>query len=360
LIRIDRRLSLFLAAIGLVFCISCSEEEAGQGAKAQAAADAVRKESERGPVKVTLELAPREPRLSDDIEFTFSIEAEEGVEVALPVFGDGLGDFIIRGFREPLVEKKGKRRTLRRIYDLEPVRTGEHLIYPMLVPFVDSRADGDGKELVVETEGISIAVQSVIEESLPTLEGLGEPEAPRPIPAEPFDRSWLLLGLVALPLAAAVLFLYRRKRQLIGEAPRPLTPQERARQELEELAGAGFLERSAFQDFYRELTGIVRRFIEQTTGIRAPELTTEEFLREIGLEDPFDADEQGRLQAFLEAADLVKFAAMRPGRNEIEDSFRKAGAFIGLDGEANGVGVPALVEAAFAGLSRAGEEEVPA
>lgn len=358
MIRPGRMTCCSLLAALLALCLSCSDKEQEPGENEAAEADVARVDAEHGPVKVILEVAPREPRLSDNPVFTLSIEAEDGVDVELPAFGDSLGDFIIRGFRDPLVEKRNGRRLLRRIYELEPVRTGEHLIYPMVIPFVDSRPGQGGKERMVETEGLTIDVKSVLGEAVPALAGLNEPEAPRQIPSEPFDPLWLLLGLVVVP-AGAVFFILRRRRKTSGEKTRVLTPEEQARLDLERLAEAGYLEREAFQDFYRELTGIVRRFIERTTAIRAPELTTEEFLSEIGRQGPFNAAEQDRLQAFLEAADLVKFAALRPGRREIEASFSKAGAFIGLGEKGDDSSVPELPCQAAAD-SPLSQEEAPA
>jgi hypothetical protein len=45
--------------------------------------------------------------------------------------------------------------------------------------------------------------------------------------------------------------------------------------------------RGAFKEFYLRLTGIVRQYIEGTTGIRAPEQTTEEFLRDVRSSNTF-------------------------------------------------------------------------
>ena len=82
--------------------------------------------------------------------------------------------------------------------------------------------------------------------------------------------------------------------------------------------------------FYVELTAVVRRYIERTTGIRAPEQTTEEFLREISQANTFNRDTNERLRNFLESADLVKFAAFRPRHEDVEESFSRAKIFIGL------------------------------
>jgi hypothetical protein len=103
--------------------------------------------------------------------------------------------------------------------------------------------------------------------------------------------------------------------------------------ELDKLAQSGLAETDVKQ-FYVELTGIVRRYIEQTTAIRAPEQTTEEFLREISRKNTFDYEVNQRLQDFLESADLVKFAAHRPRREDVDESLSRARAFIKLKPQA--------------------------
>jgi hypothetical protein len=111
-----------------------------------------------------------------------------------------------------------------------------------------------------------------------------------------------------------------------------LTPQEIAFLEFKKLLESGWIDID-IKLFYTELTGIVRRFIEGTTGIRAPEQTTEEFLWEIKDSQDFAQEDRTKLKAFLESADLVKFAAFKPGKAEIEESFQRAKVFVGLERE---------------------------
>ena len=81
------------------------------------------------------------------------------------------------------------------------------------------------------------------------------------------------------------------------------------------------------------MSGIVRRFIENASGVRAPEQTTEEFLREIsGTAELFDDLAQQRLKRFLESADLVKFAAFQPAENDVADAYRRAERFVDAQG----------------------------
>jgi len=326
------REKLSIAALMLAAALlgpSCSDERAATGAVTEQ--DAALTEVERGPVKVTVSVVPREPRLSDNPTLTLTVEAEEGVEVEMPPFGQSIGDFLIRGFSRPLPQTRGSRRVTSQVYELEPVRTGEHLIHPITVRFVDGRLSGDGEEHFAETEGLTVTVRSVLGEEVPSLADLKPPQPPMDLPPERFDPLWLL---AAVPVAALAAFiLWRRTRRRTEAAAPRLLPRELAYLELKDLLAAGFLERGELGLYFTALTGIVRRFIERTTGIRAPEQTTEEFLREVGRLDAFSGDERVRLKDFLEAADLVKFAALRPSGDEIEASFDRAKVFLGLNGD---------------------------
>ncbi len=320
-------------AAALLLCPGCGSDETAQ--TASDAADTARTERVLGPVKVVVEVDPREPRLSDNPTLTLTVEAEEGVDVTMPPFGSSLADFVIRNYRKPLPEMRGRHRVIRQIYELEPVRTGEHLIHPITVPFVDNRPNGDGKEHVAETEGLTIVIQSVLGEEIPSLAELKPAEAPKALPEEPFNPLGLLWALPVVVVPILFVWLRRRRSRSEKKAPR-LTPRELAWLELKDLLAAGYLEREEFNFYYRDLTAVVCRYIERTTGVRAYEQTTQEFLHEVSNQDTFPADERERLRSFLEAADLVKFAALRPGKTEIESSFNRAKDFLGLEVSGSG------------------------
>lgn len=123
--------------------------------------------------------------------------------------------------------------------------------------------------------------------------------------------SWKLAGWIALALAAVaalgfalwrlVAYLARRVRE------HRMSPIERAWAELDRLLRKGLPGRGRYKDFYVELTMVVRRYVQRKYGIRAPHLTTEEFLAQ------FRDDGGGRrdeLAKFLESADMVKFAGV--------------------------------------------------
>jgi hypothetical protein len=88
--------------------------------------------------------------------------------------------------------------------------------------------------------------------------------------------------------------------------------------------------RGLFKEFYLRLTGIVRQYIEDTTGLRAPEQTTEEFLRDIRSRDAFPPERSVRLAEFLESADMVKYAGQQPHVDQINEAIARAHEFVDM------------------------------
>ncbi len=276
---------------------------------------------------MTAEVRPARPRLSDEPMLTLTIDAEEGVTVEKPLFGTSLGKFAICGLREPLPKTDNGRVIIQQIYALEPTETGRLRIDPIPVAFTDRRSKGDGREYTIETEPLSIEVTSIVGDKTPKLSDLRGPAAP--IALASGVPGWLGIALLVVFVAAA-LVVWRKRcgRQEKAVDAVVLTPDELANMELDKLVASG-LAATDVKQFYVALTSIVRRYIERTTGIRAPEQTTEEFLREIGKKQSFKQDVSMKLRYFLESADLVKFATHQPLSDDIDESVRRARLFIG-------------------------------
>jgi hypothetical protein len=309
-------------------CAQVSDEPAG--ATRAENGKAARSEVELGPVRVAVEVDPAKARLSDEPVLTLTIDYRQGVTVRKPPFGEALGDFIIRDFREPLPRIQGDREILEQVYTLEPTRTGKLPIDPIRVTFTDTRPDGDGEEHAVETEGLTIEVASVIKSEAPSLDALRPFAGPVAFPEPGGWGTMWRIALVPLIVAVGIIAWYLWKRSRKMQEEKQLSPGELAYLELQQIIEKELAEREV-KLFYVELTGVVRRYIERTRGVHAPEQTTEEFLREISAKGTFPADESQRLKWFLESADLVKFAAHEPRKEDIEESFRRAKIFIGLE-----------------------------
>ena len=80
--------------------------------------------------------------------------------------------------------------------------------------------------------------------------------------------------------------------------------------------------------WFVELSAIVRSYLERRYVIRAPELTTEEFLLEASRARELTAAHRAQLSAFLERCDRVKYAGYRPDSAESLATLEAARAFV--------------------------------
>ncbi|HEY3319500.1 MAG TPA: hypothetical protein VGP72_03380 [Planctomycetota bacterium] len=323
-----RPCSLFII-VALVAFVGCKQPTAVP--QKDAAANYIEKIAEKGPVKMTVRISPKQPRLSDMLEMDVSVQAQEGVEVTPPPFGKAMGDFLIRDYVPTRPKAGEKLQTWNFHYQLEPVQAKKHLIRSIPVKFSDKRPNSEtkGEPILLETEPIEIEVTSELGDKTPSLADLSPMQTPRALPPAPI-WYWLAgAGVLAAVVAGSVLLTRKLKRQR-QEAVAPPTPEEIAHEALRRLIAANLHGRGLFKEFYVELTGIVRRYIEGTTGLRAPEQTTEEFLRDMRQRKVFPQERSRQLADFLEAADLVKYAAQEPGSRQVEESIARAQEFVGL------------------------------
>jgi len=137
----------------------------------------------------------------------------------------------------------------------------------------------------------------------------------------------LLLALAAV--VAAVWWAVRKILQKIKE--HRMSPIERAMLELDRLLKKGLPGRGRYKDFYVELTMVVRRYIQRRHAVRAPNLTTDEFLRAAAENPAFSREALAELKHFLESADMVKFAGVEATPEMADDATDKAKDYLTTD-----------------------------
>ncbi len=143
------------------------------------------------------------------------------------------------------------------------------------------------------------------------------------------DRSrWILpavLALIALLALLMGLFMRGRKGALPARpiAP-PIPPHDVALAALKALRERGYAESGQIALFYTELSQIVRTYIEARFGLKAPEQTTEEFIREATSSRLLSLDHQLLVSEFLEQCDLVKFARHQPSLQDMSAALAAA------------------------------------
>ena len=146
--------------------------------------------------------------------------------------------------------------------------------------------------------------------------------------------SWSLVGLFAGALAGVVAIAYalllgiryvsRRVKEHL------MSPIERAWVELDRLLKKGLPGRGRYKDFYVELTMVVRRYVQRKYGIRAPHMTTDEFLRECGGDGGKVCGTEA-LKKFLESADMVKFAGVEATPEMADEATDSARGYLKSD-----------------------------
>jgi hypothetical protein len=142
--------------------------------------------------------------------------------------------------------------------------------------------------------------------------------------------GWVaLLGIASLVaiVGSGSLLAYRAWR-----ARRRIERQRSAYDEavirLRELEQEGPPDQAGADAWFVALSAIVRHYLEQRYEIRAPELTTEEFLQVATARPELSTDHRGLLRSFLERCDRVKFAGYRPDADESLATLKAARGFI--------------------------------
>src|SRR5215831_6577819 len=127
--------------------------------------------------------------------------------------------------------------------------------------------------------------------------------------------EWIPAALAIVVVAVAAFFLWRwwRNRKLNIKLPPPVPAHVRAKQKLEEALALI----TQPKPFVVAVSDTARAYLEERFDFRAPERTTEEFLRELAGTKLLLPEQKESLGGFLASCDLVKFAKYEPGENEL-------------------------------------------
>jgi hypothetical protein len=136
----------------------------------------------------------------------------------------------------------------------------------------------------------------------------------------------IIAGAALLIILVFLLVRYWRKRALTRPR-RMLVPKpahQIAYEALQALQAKNLPGLGKIKEYYYELSDIIRHYIENRFDIRAPEMTTEEFLFSLSLSDELASAHKDLLKDFLNLCDIVKFAKYGPTGQEIQNSFYAA------------------------------------
>ena len=274
------------------------------------------------PVTIHASVDHKEITIGDPIRYTVEVAAAGDTEILIPVLTGTIGAFTISDFGESPARKENGRVVASRWYTLTTFDSGDHLIPPAKVMY---RVPGEDLQ---EAEGdeVLVSVASLLAKD-PKAADIRDIKPPEEVPFDwrPYGVAAAAVVLVGL-LGVAFFYLLNRPRRQRAVPPRP--PHELALSALNRLRVQGLIEHGQFEEYYVQLSSIVRHYLEDRFHLRAPEMTTEEFLATLATDGRLIAPHRRLLAEFLSQADLVKFARHLPSLKDSEAAYDAARRFV--------------------------------
>ena len=160
-----------------------------------------------------------------------------------------------------------------------------------------------------------------------TPQSLRDIHAPVALPGD-WWWLWLLAGFVLVLLAVWGFRSVLRYFQPREPVAIPVPPWEKALAELARLEQTRPEGEAAVKHFYFCISGIIRLYIEERFNIRAPEMTTEEFMERVRIAPDLSDVQQEFLGQFLNISDMVKFARHEPSAFDRAEALTSARRFV--------------------------------
>lgn len=253
--------------------------------------------------------------IGDKIKYTITVVTEKDMEVRFPDFPDTLGNFTVRDFGSKERRFFGKK-TFIKWYLLDTYASGTQAI-PGAV--VDYRQKGEEEWHQAKADEIEIEVKSVLNDEAADIRDIKGPvNLPRRM--NPYVIASVIAGILIIGLLWFLITKRKKKKKIIPTRP----AHEIAFERLRALKSKDYIGQGRIKIFYGELSLIVRHYLEDRFALRAPEMTTEEFLAMLKGAGQLSRGHKGLLRDFLFHCDLVKFAKYGPTENEIDKNLISA------------------------------------
>jgi hypothetical protein len=279
--------------------------------------------ADTGPVAVKTGVEPARATIGTPIRYTIEVTADPSVQVIVEQPTERIGDMDIIDFGvEPTRTVDGKA-VIRRWFSLVGWAPGD---VELPAPGVRFKR-GDAEPESVATTPTKLTIDSVLA-TVPDAKDIRDIKGVEPVPAD--LRPYYVGGGLLLLLAVAVWLFrrWRRRPERVAPAAPPLPAHEVAARALADLARRRLPQEGRFVEHYTALAAIVRTYIEHRFAVRAPEMTTEEFLVTSQRDARLAGGHRTLLGEFLRECDLVKFARHVPAVVDGERALAAATRFV--------------------------------
>ncbi len=281
--------------------------------------------ADKGAISIVVRMERRKLSILESQHLELEVSAPEAFKLEIPDPASRLEDFRLVPWRASVEEHNAGRQVFRKYVALELYESGPQVVPPFEIRYSsgagEKRIAGELKTAILKFEITPVEASSPDQRTLKPPEGLLRPD--------PFPWVWVsVAGLAGLLVLGGGGWLLLQRRRARSRPPPPPPPAHAlAYDELERLVQAFKAKDLGAEGFVAESSNILRRYVERRFAIKAPELTSEEFLNSLR-DHPLLREHRTPLQSVLEAADLVKFAAAAAGEPEVRNSFEAVKAFI--------------------------------
>lgn len=271
-------------------------------------------------ITATAEFNKDHATIGERIKYTIEIRTNKEIDIRFPDLSKNLIDFTIKEFGS---FKKGifQRRYVQ-WYILDTYTIGRHSIPEATIQYKEKRWS---QWQEIEINSVEIVIQSMLEKTgsysdIKDIKG----------PCSPAHRfSFYILGvLFFIAIVIFCLWIFSKRNRLIKTPILQKSAHQRAYDALQELKRKDYIRQGKIKEYYVELSDILRHYLENRFNLRAPEMTTEEFLVKAKETKELTCIQKDILKKFLLHCDLVKFAKYGPDEAEINSSYESVRMFI--------------------------------
>lgn len=251
--------------------------------------------------------------IGEKIVFLIKVTSAGNIEVNVPDFSEKLHTLKMEDSRHSSFAFFGKR-FLTYSYILKSYKPGEYSLSGIEVQYKKT-GEENWQHIIISDK--PILVKSVLGNNNAEIRDIKDIKGPLSY------RSfyWIsLIFFIAFIVIGVLFFLLWRQHKNSQIAMLQESATARALRKIKELKNKDFISRGMVKEFYFHLSLIARQYLEDRFLLRAPEMTTEEFLLDLKDSTSLSMEHKILLREFLFNCDLVKFAKYAPTAKEIDQA----------------------------------------
>lgn len=267
--------------------------------------------------------------IGDQVKYSYSFTFPSKATPSFPFIADTLTkeiEVVSRMKMDTSFSADKKYTTISQSLNIVSFDSGAFAIPPLVFSY---KMPDDTSNFLVGTMPIMLYVRTVAVDTTQDIKDiktpLGEPLTWREI------LPWVLLGLGALAILFAAIYIIRklRKKEPIINLPQKpkIPPYEKALKELENLRIEKLWQAGKNKEFHTRLTDILRTYLEDQFHVEAMEMVTFDVIASLKTKQ-IPEEEIRRLEKILVLADMVKFAKFQPLPDEHDSSLKNGVVFV--------------------------------